>query len=407
MKILHTSDWHLNEKQGLVDRQPDIVNRLKEIAAYLEQHHVDVMLVSGDLFSNTIRLDQARSAFADVAKIFNPFLVRGGTMIVISGNHDSEDLFNMCRTAMDLAAPQEIADPKAKPKPKRPGRLYLFDRPGYMSLPDASGELVQFVLLPYPHPSRYLSGDQTNYKSIDERNALLHKALKEKLEQIRVGFVQPEHPTVLVSHLHVRGNRVHSLYHISESQSVVFDPSDLPMEWAYSAFGHIHLPQVIRGSNCARYAGSIDRFDFSEAEDKKSVVLFEVDRGGVKGEPVQLPLNATPLFKIDVHSLAEVNALAEQHPDGDQAVVEVKIIYKPGEDDPDEMRDALEKIFPRWSSRKIEQEGSDFEAVSVDGNTMKPENVHDTVRAYLNTQLKGHVDRDVLLSLAEEMLADL
>src|SRR5512141_1300316 len=118
MKILHTSDWHLNERQGHVDRQQDIVKRLEEIAGLLEQHQVDVMLVSGDLFSNTVRLDQARSAFSDVSRVFRPFLVRGGTMIVIGGNHDSEDLFNMCRLAMDLAAPQEITN--SKPKPKLP-----------------------------------------------------------------------------------------------------------------------------------------------------------------------------------------------------------------------------------------------------------------------------------------------
>jgi exonuclease SbcD len=404
MKILHTSDWHLNEKQGLVDRQPDIVDRLEEIAGYLDQYQVDVMVVSGDLFAHiTPRLEQARSAFADVSRVFRSFLERGGTMIAISGNHDNEDLVSMCRLAMDLAAPQEITNSK----PKLPGRLYLFERSGYMTLAERSGGLVQFVLLPYPHPSRYLSGDQMGYKSIDERNMLLHKALKEHLGKIQSAYVQPEHPTVLVSHLHVRGNRVHSLYHISESQSVIFDPSDLPMEWAYSAFGHIHLPQDIRGSSRARYAGSIDRFDFAEAEDKKSVVLFDVEHGGVNGEPVLLPLNATPLYRIEVHDQSEIDSLEDRYPDAKRAVVEVKIFYKPGEDNPDAMRDAVEKIFPRWSARKIEPEGSDFEPTSVDGVPMKPENVHDTVRTYLSAQLDGHVDRDDLLALAEEMLADL
>ncbi len=406
MKILHTSDWHLNEKQGFVDRQPDIVSRLEEIAGYLDQHQVDVMVVSGDLFAHiTPRLDQARSAFADVSRVFSPFLLRGGTMIAISGNHDSEDLLNMFRLAMDLAAPQEITT--SKPKPKSSGRLYLFDRSGYMTLTDRSGQLVQFVLLPYPHPSRYLTGDQINYKSIDERNMLLHNALKVHLEKIRADYVQPEHATVLVSHLHVRGNRVHNLYHISESQSVIFDPSDLPMEWAYSAFGHIHLPQDIRGSSRARYAGSIDRFDFGEADDQKSVVLLEIENGIVKREPILLPLNATPLYKIEVHGGSEIDSLVERYPDAKRAVVELKIVYKPGEDNPDAMRDAVEKIFPRWSARKIEPEGGDLELTSIDGVPMKPENVHDTVRTYLNVQLDGHVDRDDLLTLTEEMLADL
>ncbi|MCL4559889.1 MAG: exonuclease subunit SbcD [Chloroflexi bacterium] len=402
MKILHTSDWHLNERQGHVDRQPDIVRRLVEIAGFLDQHKVDVMLVSGDLFSNTVRLDQARSAFADVSRIFRPFLIRGGTMIVIGGNHDSEDLFNMCRTAMDLAAPQEAS----ADKPKLPGRLYLFDRSGYMTLANRSAGLVQFVLLPYPFPSRYLRPDQMNFKTVDERNSIVHQELKNQLERIKAQLVKPEYPTVLVSHLHVRGNRVHSLYHISESQDVIFDPTDLPMEWAYSAFGHIHLPQFIRGSNRAQYAGSIDRFDFSEAADIKSVVLFEIDQSGMKGEPTLLPLNATPLRKIEVHSQAEVDALTTQYPEPQQDIVEMKIIYKPGEDNPDAMRDAVEKIFPRWIERKIEPEGGDFETVSVEG-VSAPEDVPGSVRSYLKTQLQNHADRDDLLALAEEMLTQL
>lgn len=403
MIILHTSDWHLNERQGHVDRQPDIVRRLEEIAGFLYQYKVDVMLVSGDLFSNTVRLDQARSAFADVSRIFRPFLVNGGTMIVIGGNHDSEDLFNMCRTAMDLAAPQEVS----ADKPKLPGRLYLYDRSGYMTLTNDSGGLVQFVLLPYPFPSRYLREDQMNFKTVDERNGIVHQELKNQLARIKAQLVKPQYPTVLVSHLHVRGNRVHSLYHISESQDVIFDPADLPMEWAYSAFGHIHLPQFIRGSNRAQYAGSIDRFDFSEAGDTKSVVLFEVDQHGVKGEPTLLTLNATLLRKIEVHSQADVDALVASYPDPQQDIVDVKVIYKPGEDNPDAMRDALEKIFPRWSERRIEAEGSDYEAGTVEDISTHHENVPETVRAYLNAQLEGHVDRDDLLALAEEMLAQM
>ena len=204
----------------------------------------------------------------------------------------------------------------------------------------------------------------------------------------------------------MRGNHVHSLYHISESQDVIFDPADLPMEWAYSAFGHIHLRQYIRGSNRAQYAGSIDRFDFSEVDDTKSVVLFEIDQSGVKEEPIQLPLSATPLRKIEVCSQKDVDTLVARYSEPQPDIVEVKIIYKPGEDNPDSMRDALEKIFPRWSERRIEPKGSDLEIINVEG-VSAPEDVPGTIRSYLTTQLRNHPDRDDLLALAEEMLAQL
>jgi DNA repair protein SbcD/Mre11 len=53
MRILHTADWHLNDRLGRLDRQEDIVARLEEIASYLEEHQVDVMVVAGDLLAST------------------------------------------------------------------------------------------------------------------------------------------------------------------------------------------------------------------------------------------------------------------------------------------------------------------------------------------------------------------
>jgi hypothetical protein len=103
---------------------------------------------------------------------------------------------------------------------------------------------------------------------------------------------------------------------------------------------------------------------------------------------------------------ADVDALVACYTEPQQDIVEMKIIYKPGKDNPDGMRDALEKIFPRWSERKIEPEGGDFEAISVEG-VSAPEDVPGTVRSYLQSQLQNHPDRDDLLALAEEMLTQL
>lgn len=91
MKILHTSDWHLNERLKHVPRQGDIVARLEEIAGYLEEYQVDVMVVAGDLFSHYNRLEELKSAMGEVNRIFKPFLLQGGTIVTISGNHDDEN----------------------------------------------------------------------------------------------------------------------------------------------------------------------------------------------------------------------------------------------------------------------------------------------------------------------------
>jgi DNA repair protein SbcD/Mre11 len=402
MKILHTSDWHLNERLGQVERQPDIRARLSEIAGYLEERHVDVMLVSGDLFSNTIRMDEVRDAFSDVSKIFGPFVRRGGTIIGIGGNHDNEELFNIVRIAMDLASPQESSATKSK----IPGRLYLFDRAGYMSLEDPLAGVVQFCLLPYPSPTRYLSGEKLAYKTIDERNRYLHDELCDVLVKIQQKYVRPQFPTVLVSHLHVRGNQVHNLYHISETKDVVFDLADLPIGWAYSAFGHIHQPQCIANSANAQYAGSIDRFDFSEMREDKRVVLFEIGKGGLVAPPETLSLNATPIYKIVVRDPSEIARLTELYPDGQRAIVDYSVIYDGADSVREEMRDDIERMYPRWCRRKIEAVDSDIpEPDETTPSNLPVENVHETVMDYLRRKLPENTDRDDLLALAEELLA--
>src|SRR5690242_8218981 len=121
MKILHTSDWHLNERLGRIDRQSDIADRLIEIAGYLDQHKVELMVVSGDLFANVTRMDSLRDAIGDVSRAFKPFLLSGGTIVGISGNHDNEALFNLFREMMDLVAPIETQGDAVKPA----GRMYL------------------------------------------------------------------------------------------------------------------------------------------------------------------------------------------------------------------------------------------------------------------------------------------
>lgn len=402
MKILHTSDWHLNERLGRIERQSDIRDRLTEIAGYLDQHQVDVMLVSGDLFANISRLESIRDAVGDVAKIFKPFLSRGGTILALSGNHDNEALFNLFRELMDLVAPAEQNGNKIKPS----GRMYLYEGPGYIRLADRSGETVQFVLLPFPTPSRYLRGSRPPFTSLEEKNRALHDKLVETLHTIQNQLVDPRFPVILSSHIHVRGSQLHNLYHISEMEDVIFEVGDLPTPWSYMAYGHIHRPQQIAGLNNAFYAGSIERLDFGEANDDKSVVLVDIKRGAVQPNPVILPLTATPLYKIIVHDPeTDLADLETRYPDAKRAIVSYEVNYKPGEHNLAAIIDQIERTFPRWCARQTNAIGTGGN-LSVVGSAVNIEDVPTTVRRFLKKNLENHPDRDDLLVLADKLLAN-
>ena len=105
MRILHTADWHLHERLKGFPRRPHLVKRLEEIAGYLDEHQVDVMIVAGDLFSQGQRIEELSEAVSDIQRIFKPFLLKGGTIVAVSGNHDNEHVFNFMRNMLDLAVP--------------------------------------------------------------------------------------------------------------------------------------------------------------------------------------------------------------------------------------------------------------------------------------------------------------
>jgi DNA repair protein SbcD/Mre11 len=402
MKILHTSDWHLNDRLGHVPRQGDIVKRLEEIAGYLDEYKVDVMVVAGDLFSQYNRVEELKAAMGEVSRIFKPFLLQGGTMVTISGNHDNENFFNLLRFALDLADPIDPKQSGARPG----GRLYLVAQPTYLELEDKTGQPVQFVLMPYPTSARYLKNEKIQYRSLDEKNRLLHQEMIEQINRIKTKKINPKLPSVLVGHAHIRGSEVHNLYRISEREDVIFTPQDIPPNWAYAAFGHIHKPQFLAGSTHVRYSGSIERLDYGEKDDDKSVVLVEIGSEGRVDEPVCLPLNATPIYRIEISDpVTEIPSLKDKYPDLERALVSYKLVYQPGEHNRDVICRELEKnIFPRWYDREVVAEGSELSLTSS-SSLDEVQNVPETVRKYLADQLKKHPDREAILALAEQLLS--
>lgn len=403
MRILHTADWHLNDRLGRIGRQKDIVARLEEIAGYLDEHQVDVMIVAGDLFSQHTNVEKLKDAVGEVNRVFKPFLTRGGTIVAISGNHDNEALFNLLWFALDLAHPLDPG--KAGPRPG--GRLYLAARPTHLLLEDAAGQQVQFLLMPYPTPARYLCGEATRYGSLEEKNRSMHQTLLRELHRIQERNVDPRLPTVLVSHIHVRGSQVHNLYRISELEDVVFDPADVPTHWAYVAYGHIHKSQALSGAEHVRYAGSIERFDRGEKEDEKSVTLVDIGPTGKVGEPGILPLDATPIYRVEINDPdEELPRLKNLYPDHERALVSYQLLYDPTKHNRDEICREIESVFPRWYERKFVLEGS---SVTLDGAgpEVQTRDVPSTVREYLRESIpEDREDRELVLSLADQLLAE-
>ena len=401
MKILHTSDWHMNDRLGFQDRSDDICRSLEQIAGYLEEHQVDVMLATGDLFERSNN-EKKRIAIANVKRIFQPFLERGGTILAITGNHDDETFFGTLRDALDLVAPGQ----KGRNSTHATGRLYIAPKARKLQLADRDGIVVQFILMPYPTPTCYLRDKGIGWRTTEEKNYLLQCNFKESLDELR-SRLDPRLPSVLLSHIHIRGVQAHTPYRISESEDVIFEPGHIPTEWAYAAFGHIHKPQAaIPSAVHVRYAGSIERMNAGESTDDKSVVLFEVGAAGRLGEPQLLPLKATPIYHVEITDPAvQLPQLSAQYADADHALVSYTLHWQPGKDNRDELQRAIECIFKRCYASKCVRTGSEAAGSGI----FTPERLQDingTVSEYIDLQLANHPQQTALKALADELLAE-
>lgn len=403
MKILHTSDWHLNSTLNGRKRNDDLCRSLEQIQGYLAQKDVDVMIISGDLFRERSRPEQIQEGIQIIKKYLLTFIRRGGTVIAITGNHDSAALFSTLRDAQELVAigPEEQGGFNAT------GRFYFAPNVRVLRLKDRVGQVVQFLLMPYP-TTRYLRDEeQTRFQSIEERNRFIKETYLTVLQR-QLTMLDPQWPTVLVSHITVRGATVASHHLLTESNEVILDGGDLPASLAYIALGHLHRPgEAIPNAPHIRYVGSIERMDYGERDDRKSVVFLEMKDSRLVGMPELLPLQSTTFYEVEVTDPAtQIPRLREQYPDYQQALVRYILHWDSLTQSREELCRQIEEIFPRWYDRTLKDTRTDI-VTDASLEVHQTQDVTGTTRHYLQGQLAGKEHAEEILQLAERLLAEL
>ncbi len=405
MRILHTADWHLADRLGRIDRTDDLRRAVERVADYCRSEKVDVLLVAGDLFSELAGPDALRESIRHLQETFGPFLREGGTILTLTGNHDKENFCQTLRHAMNLAAPG------VKPGALAPaGRLYLATGPALLQLLDRDAQKgVQFLLMPYPTPTRYLQDEVAQrYQGLDEKNRHLMAAYTSRLNELQTDpRFDPRLQTVLAAHIHVEGSLLkdESPFRITEQEDVLFKPADVPTGFAYIALGHIHKAQCLGGQKHVRYCGSVERLDLGESNYQNGVVLFDLGPEGLRGEPQVLPLEATPIYEVPIHSPQdEIPGLRQRYPDSQKALVRIVCTYTAGVDNREEILRKLDDIFPRWYDRKIIEKNALSETLA--GPQGPAKSFEETVRDYLRQELTNHADdfREAVLARAEDLL---
>lgn len=248
MKFVHIADVHLGKiiySKNLLDIQIDLLN---QVTAYLVEHHIDVLVIAGDIYDRAIASSESIQALNDF--LHQIISVHHKKVLMVAGNHDSQERLNFASSLLKDNGLYIVAFPQKELKP-----IFI--------------DGVNFYLVPFFKPSyiRYLY-DKQDISTYQEAFAYY-------LSQQNIDYNQTN---VLVTHQFIAGNQdviqSESEVVLSVGGSEVIDV-DLCKNFDYVALGHLHASQKIKYGH-VRYAGSLMKYSFDEVKQTKGIVEVDI-----------------------------------------------------------------------------------------------------------------------------------
>ena len=262
MRILHTSDWHLGRsfhRVGMLDAQAAYVDHL---LAVVEQEHVDLVVVSGDVHDRALppvdAVELADEAFARLA-------ASRAQVVVSSGNHDSPARLGFNARLADAAGVHL--------------RTRWQDVGAPVLLEDGHGPVAVYGI-PYLEPDAVRTAWDLPARSHEA-------ALTEAMTRVRADLAGRRGArSVVLAHAFVAGSPDAAPGMASASERDIsvgglqIAPTSLFTDVDYTALGHLHGQQTL--TDTVRYSGSPLAYSFSEAGHTKGSWLVDLGPDGLR-----------------------------------------------------------------------------------------------------------------------------
>lgn len=275
MRLLHTADWHLGRSFHKVGIDQIQRSALQQILDVIDQHHVQVLLVAGDVFDRAI---PSTAAVANYNWMITQLIERGVTAIISSGNHDSAERLGVGRAA--TAA----------------GGIHMYTAPEHITEPvrleiEAANAPLYIYAVPYLDPRAFagLLGTELSHQ------AVMAKATADICADLdRRRQTEPGAQAICLAHVFAQGatssesERTIAVGGVESVSADVFEP------FIYTALGHLHRPQRVQAKEHLRYSGSLTKFSFSEVNNTNQVVLIDVHADEL-GRPAVQHIHVEPL----------------------------------------------------------------------------------------------------------------
>lgn len=311
MRILHTSDWHIGKRLSGRDRLDEQRAALDEIAAICDAEKVDLVLVAGDVFDTFLPSAEAEDAFYSAAKKI------AGTdrcMLIISGNHDDNIRLTAATALSEELGIYVYGNAGHIPKLCGGRRVYPVEAGANHIVFRTGEEEVFFNVLPYPNETRLKEDKNPDEKFLDKMVRWMNAGQAENKKNL---------PSVFLSHLFIAGGSVSEGEREIDLGGARAVPLSALPPCDYTALGHLHKQQSFK--NNVVYSGSILQYAFDEAGTKKSVVLFDIGKEGVK-EMRRVELHAgKQLVRLQANGVSDAAELVRKYPD---CYIELTIFLK-------------------------------------------------------------------------------
>ncbi len=261
LKIIHTADWHLGKLVHgvyMTEQQEAVLEQFIELVA---TEQPDAVIIAGDLYDRSVPPVEAVQLLEKMLFRINVELKT--PVLAISGNHDSAERLSFGSSWY------------------RNSGFYLNGKISD-SLEPVRVKGVNFYLVPYAEPGvvRELFQDSSIQSHHDAMGRVTWEIEK---------TMDADAANILVGHAFVTGGKTtdsERILSVGGSGSV---DSECFSPFTYTALGHLHSPDAIRHETI-RYSGSLLKYSFSEAKQRKSISIIEIDASG------QLTINEKALI---------------------------------------------------------------------------------------------------------------
>jgi len=355
MKVLHTSDWHLGQNFMSKSREEEHQAFLTWLLQTIEDKHIDVLIVAGDIFDTATPPNYALELYYNFLTQLTSSTCK--SIIITAGNHDS---------IATLKAPKQLL------KALNIHVITSGDESENEVIGIYNKDELQGIVCAVPFLRDYVVRKSSSGETLKDKEHALSLGIKEHYNKVyKEALVLAKDksiPIIATAHLTTLGSKA------SESEREIYiggtldiDSGFFAKDFDYVALGHLHINQMV-GENHVRYSGSPIPLSFSESTTQKKVNIVEFDVKKAIVNELDIPLHR-PLLLLSGD--VEVITTELEKVENKETWIEVHL----KDDNPfhanqviREKAEALELILLAVKIDRVEQalHSVDFDVISLD-----------------------------------------